>query len=28
VRVSWVWVQQPDGAWRLVAIQFSPMPPG
>lgn len=28
VRVSQVWVQQQDGAWRLVAIQFSPLTQG
>jgi hypothetical protein len=26
VRVSQVWVGSSDGEWRLVAIQFSPMP--
>ena len=26
VRVSQVWVMQHDGEWRIVAIQFSPMP--
>jgi ketosteroid isomerase-like protein len=25
VRVSQVWIAQPDGQWRIVAIQFSPM---
>ncbi len=25
VRVSQVWIWEADGAWRLVAIQFSPM---
>jgi hypothetical protein len=28
VRVSQVWVYQPDGQWRLTAIQFSPMEEG